>query len=84
MTFSPPYTTSYLMDCSTSFAFEPHSVYLLFVKLDGWCGAGVFHHKRDNKGRLAYAGGEIPGSPSLHRRVFLFERDLKQGKGSPF
>lgn len=64
----------------TSFTFEPDSVYLLFIKLDGWRGAGVFHHNSDNRGRLAYAGGGMPGPPRPHRRVFLFERDLKQSK----
>jgi hypothetical protein len=66
----------------TSLVFEPDSVYLLFVKLGGWCCAGVFHHDSDNMGTLAYAGGGILGPPRPHRRVILFERILKQSKFS--
>lgn len=42
------------MTSPTSPAFEHDSVYLLFLELDGQHRAGVFHHYRNNIGRLAH------------------------------
>ena len=74
------------MNCPTSqstpLAFEPDAVYLLFIRRAGRPCAAVFHHNSNNKGRLAYADGGLPGleRQKAHRIVFLFELDLKQSK----
>jgi len=71
------------MSCSSPqsvpLAFEPDSIYLVFVTRASRPCAGVFHHNSDNKGILAYADVGIPGPRKSHRKVFSFE--LKKSKG---
>jgi hypothetical protein len=52
---------------SASLEFEPSSVYLVFVVLEGETYPGVFHHNKDNEGVLVYAsapmlGAQTPGA----------------------
>lgn len=60
--------------------FEPHSVYLLYIESIGLTLAGVFHHNKDNKGKLIYCNG--PGLPNGGGRytVRLSEQVLRQSK----
>jgi len=54
-------------------AFEPDSVYLVFITRSGGPCAGVFHHNSGNRGILAYADVGIPGPRRSRRKVFSFE-----------
>jgi len=64
---------NYSSQPSISPAFDPHSVYLLFIMQGDHPCAGVFHHNSDNKGILAYADGRIPGLGRSKCKVISLE-----------
>ena len=72
-----PHTLRHPMSSSSPqpvpLAFEPDSIYLVFIMRAGRPCAGVFHHNSDNRGILAYADVGIPGPQRSHRKVFSSE-----------
>ena len=75
------YPMSYSQPRYIPLAFEPDSIYLVFITRGGHPCPGVFHHNSDNRGILAYADVGIPGPRRSHRKVFSFE--LKNSKDFP-
>jgi len=59
-------------------AFEPDSVYVIFIMRGNHPCPGVFHHNSDNRGTLAYADGRMPGVRESLSKVFSFK--LEQSK----
>ncbi|KAF9783221.1 hypothetical protein BJ322DRAFT_1219680 [Thelephora terrestris] len=76
------------MDDSASmpapFIFDPHSVYILFVERQGETFGGVFHHHKDQMGRLAWGEAGVALLPESQRMVFVRELDLKHKIESKF
>ncbi|KAF9643783.1 hypothetical protein BDM02DRAFT_3122952 [Thelephora ganbajun] len=62
---------------STPLAFEPDSIYLLFIMRTGRPCAGVFHHNSEHRGILAYADVGMPGPRRSHHKVFSFELERR-------
>jgi len=63
-----------------SLAFEPDSVYILFIaEGDQFC-PGVFHHDSDNEGILAYADGRIPGLGRYHSKIISLELENSKAR----
>jgi len=60
-------------------AFEPDSIYIIFVMEGDRTCPGVFHHSSDHRGKLVYAG-EGPGHEDDKFSCKIFSLKLKESK----
>jgi len=60
-------------------AFEPDSIYIVFIMEGDRTCPGVFHHSSDHRGKLAYAG-EGPGRGGVKFSCKIFSSKLEESK----